>query len=520
MSRLWRGRSSSWSSSSLSDEEEAESSLEVESSLGLESSWPTRASQASSVEDSRSAGREALKFVFLASVIVTLILLSEEVGRVVLSLQSAMSRAVPLGWGVVLMVVASCPRRVALPAPYVFPFSTLALLYLVDKVGWIRAGVVFQAVLGMDSVWFLLVRRWWKPFMAALTDPDDATSRRCVPRDLLRALNTLDNEWGHRIRPMTAESFLSVVLLGTAWATDEQMTLYFLSTRFDLAWSFFAASWTAGLVVRLPETLVRARAIQIIAEDFASVNALRRGLEDTPRWLLVLWASIAAVATLVVHAVHAQIVVDWTTGASGDTTQKNNNPKRTSFSSWGAAAPAAVSVPPPCSSSASSSRRFVAQRSSRASSSSKQHKNNNNNKRERSRRQRERHFKKNRRSSPAVVEEEEQNTPGQGRPTLSHRDASDASVDATSPCGGEVRIAPSASLAAVEDRERRRQHLKATMRFDLDTKLPDAHDDQDDEDEDNDDAHNDETPPAVDEEKPGGGAPHDHYALEIDHGGE
>ena len=43
-----------------------------------------------------------------------------------------------------------------------------------------------------------------------------------------------------------------VALLGAAWATDEELTLYFVATRCDLSWPFFCVCWTLALVVKLP----------------------------------------------------------------------------------------------------------------------------------------------------------------------------------------------------------------------------------------------------------------------------
>ena len=301
---------------------EAEVSLDVagESPVDDDSpvdsgAWPAwRTTRGSSLtEDPPQLSRELLKVLFLGSIIVTMIIMSEEVGRLVLSAQSALS-VVPLSAALVAMVAVSGPRRAMWPLYYVFPFSTLCLLYLVEKVGWVRGGLLYQCVLLSDDLWFVMIRWLWKPFMAAVTDPSNEKSRRCVPRDLLRALGTLDSEWGHRIAPMSLESYGSILVLSAAWGTDEQITLYFLCTRFDLSWAFFAFSWTSGLILRLPENLVRARAIKIIAADFASLKGWRRGLEKTPVWLIVLWACIAIVSTLIVHAVHAQLILEWGTG--------------------------------------------------------------------------------------------------------------------------------------------------------------------------------------------------------------
>mmetsp|Transcript_11395 Transcript_11395/g.37447 ORF Transcript_11395/g.37447 Transcript_11395/m.37447 type:complete len:358 (-) Transcript_11395:55-1128(-) len=281
---------------------------------------------ASEEEEETSWQKELLKWFVIAAIIAALVVLSEEVGKLLLGTRSGLS-VVPLSWGVVGIIVLSCPRRVILPLFYIFPFSTVSLLYLADKAGWAKAGLIYSCVMAFDVVWFFGIRYYWTGFMKAVAEPADPRGRRVIPKYVHRALRTLDREWAHRIAPMDAEGFASLVLLSVAWATDEQITIYFLAARCELTWPFFASSWFTSVVLRVPETLVRARIIEIVAKNFANLNALARGLNDTPLWLLILFSALALASTLLVHAVHAQLIAEWSTGV--DSTPRRKNRART-----------------------------------------------------------------------------------------------------------------------------------------------------------------------------------------------
>ena len=272
-------------------------------------------------EDEVDWRKELLKLCFVAGIIAMLVVLSEEVGTFLLGTQAFLSQ-IPLSWGLIGITILSGPRRVVLPLYYIFPFSVVSLLYLVEKVGWVKAGLLYQCISLFDSFWFFGIRYFWSSFMKALADPTNKTSKHIIPRYLHHTLKTLDREWAHRIAPMDSEAFASIVLLAVAWATDEQITVYFICSRCDLTPAFFASSWTVSIIFRIPEYLVRARIVNIVAENFMAFKAMGRGLRDTPLWIIIIFSILALSSTLLVHAVHAQLIFEWSQGIDSTARRK------------------------------------------------------------------------------------------------------------------------------------------------------------------------------------------------------
>ena len=70
-----------------------------------------------------------------------------------------------------------------------------------------------------------------------------------LPGGVAELLVILDREWRQRIAPAGGRPPWvragTVALLGSAWATDEELTLYFVATRCGLSWLFFCGCWTA-----------------------------------------------------------------------------------------------------------------------------------------------------------------------------------------------------------------------------------------------------------------------------------
>uniref|UniRef100_A0A7S3JY44 Transmembrane protein n=1 Tax=Aureoumbra lagunensis TaxID=44058 RepID=A0A7S3JY44_9STRA len=311
------------------------SSQPVQTSLNRYSSTETDILDAMEVgrkkddDDDSSLQRECFKLMFVTAIVVTLVLTSEEVGRLVLSTQSYLRR-IPLVYGLIGIAILTCPRRVLLPVAYVVPLASISLLYLVAKVGWVRAGLMWQAIMLLDCVWFLMIRYYWSNFMAALVNPHNTYSKKFVPRDLLRALRGLDREWAHRISPQDIKSLLAVIVLGMAWGTNEQITVYFLSTRCNLSFLSFALRWTCTQILLIPETLVFTHSIELIIADFVSTSAISKVFNRTPVWLLVLWLTLAIIATIVVHTVHAKLLVDF----AQDPQSQSMRDRRSSSSSF------------------------------------------------------------------------------------------------------------------------------------------------------------------------------------------
>ncbi|KAJ8605332.1 hypothetical protein CTAYLR_002381 [Chrysophaeum taylorii] len=266
--------------------------------------------------EERSTVRELMKCLLIAAIVGVLVVLSEEVGELLLATRSFLRR-IPLAWGLPAIVAIGGIRRLTPPIYYAFPFSTLAQLYLL-RWGVYATAFVFQATLLADIVWFVPIRHIYSGFMGALVDPNDKTARKYVPRDLLRALRGLDREWAHRIKPGGLRGSATMVALGTAWATDELVTYYFFCTRCALSVPAFAGPWIGILVATLPWAIVRAFAIDIVTANYTSLRKIRRWLLRVPLWLIVLWVVIDSSATIFAHYVHVNLIASAFRGDSDD----------------------------------------------------------------------------------------------------------------------------------------------------------------------------------------------------------
>ena len=269
-------------------------------------------------EEEESLARECMKLVILAGVIVAVVLAGEEIGKALLTTRGFLRRHVPLHFFAPALVAIQGARRLCPPVYYCMPVSSLAMLYLVSVLGWLRGGLLYQALKAADFFWFLLIRRWYAAGAAALIDPavDSRRTRRCLPRDVAKLLAVLDRCWRRRIsadggRGVAARA-ATCALLGSAWATDEMVTLYFVATRCGLGWPFFCAAWTLVLACTTPEALLKARTIKGIVDAAAKSDwaEIGRALRRSPPWLVAAFALVAGISTLIVHGVHLRLIWD------------------------------------------------------------------------------------------------------------------------------------------------------------------------------------------------------------------
>ena len=245
---------------------------------------------------------------------------SEKIGTALLRTRGFLRREVPLCYFVPGFLAIQCARRLFPPFYYCCPVNALAMLYLVSVMGWLRAGLLFQVLKLADCVWFVLIKKRYAATAEALLDPsaDSAAVERWLPRDVSRLLGVLDVCWRSRIAPdggrSGAHRLGTVALLGSAWATDEMVTLYFVATRCGLGAPFFALCWAAVLVCTAPEFLVKARTIQGIVNAAAEsdFSEIARALKNSPPWLIAAFALFSGTSTLVVHTVHLRLIWETT----------------------------------------------------------------------------------------------------------------------------------------------------------------------------------------------------------------
>mmetsp|Transcript_838 Transcript_838/g.2469 ORF Transcript_838/g.2469 Transcript_838/m.2469 type:complete len:340 (+) Transcript_838:211-1230(+) len=260
--------------------------------------------------------KECFKLLVLAGIIVAIVLLSQEIGSALLSTRGWLVKHIPMWLFVVLNIVINGGRRLFPPAYYCVPVGLISLLYLVAKYGWLAGGFIYEALKLADFFWEPLIERWYSGYAAQLLDPeqDSRKIRRWLPGGVAELLVILDREWRQRIAPAGGRPPWvragTVALLGSAWATDEELTLYFLATRCELSWLFFCGCWTVTLVAKLPYDLVRAYTLKSFVHAAArqSWGVLFRAFGEAPLGLLIAWVLVDGVSTLVVHGVHVGLI--------------------------------------------------------------------------------------------------------------------------------------------------------------------------------------------------------------------
>ena len=93
-------------------------------------------------EEEESLARECMKLVILAGVIVAVVLAGEEIGKALLTTRGFLRRHVPLHFFAPALVAIQGARRLCPPVYYCMPVSSLAMLYLVSVLGWLRGGLL------------------------------------------------------------------------------------------------------------------------------------------------------------------------------------------------------------------------------------------------------------------------------------------------------------------------------------------------------------------------------------------
>ena len=266
-------------------------------------------------DDEPDLTHECFKLMVLVGLIVALVLLNKEVGAALLTMKNWLLKHIPLyAYFLGYVAVQGC-RRLLPPLYYAMPIGLLTIFYLVARLGWLRAGFLYQAWQMLDCVWFVGIRYVYTDKVALVLDKsrEGKKIRRYLPRDVVRLLRVLDREWKRRISTgdySVAWRVVTVALLGSAYGCDEMVTLYFLATRCDASLAFFAVAWLATQLLQLPSALVRAYTVQsfvgALAEDDWGI--LGSAFRKAPVALVVVWVVVAVVATVAVHSVHCKLL--------------------------------------------------------------------------------------------------------------------------------------------------------------------------------------------------------------------
>lgn len=266
-------------------------------------------------DDEANLGHECAKLLVLCGLIVALVLMNKEIGAALLTMKSWLLKHIPLyAYFLAYVAVQGC-RRLVPPLYYAIPIGLLTIFYLVARLGWLRAGFVYQSWQLLDIIFFVVIKYVWTDKVALVLDRsrEGKNIRKYLPRDLVKSLRVLDKEWKRRISEgeySFAWRVGTVALLGNAYGCDEMVTLYFLVTRCDISLAFFAVAWLSVQLLALPAELVRAYTVQsfvgALAEDDWGI--LGSAFRKAPIALVVVWVVVAVVATVAIHSVHCKLL--------------------------------------------------------------------------------------------------------------------------------------------------------------------------------------------------------------------
>ena len=152
-------------------------------------------------DDEPDLTHECFKLMVLVGLIVALVLLNKEVGAALLTMKNWLLKHIPLyAYFLGYVAVQGC-RRLLPPLYYAMPIGLLTIFYLVARLGWLRAGFLYQAWQMLDCIWFVGIRYVYKDKVALVLDKsrEGQKIRRYLPRDVVRLLRVLDKEWKRRI---------------------------------------------------------------------------------------------------------------------------------------------------------------------------------------------------------------------------------------------------------------------------------------------------------------------------------
>ena len=152
-------------------------------------------------DDEPDLTHECFKLMVLVGLIVALVLLNKEVGAALLTMKNWLLKHIPLyAYFLGYVAVQGC-RRLLPPLYYAMPIGLLTIFYLVARLGWLRAGFLYQAWQMLDCVWFVGIRYVYTDKVALVLDRsrEGKKIRKYLPRDVVRLLRVLDREWKRRI---------------------------------------------------------------------------------------------------------------------------------------------------------------------------------------------------------------------------------------------------------------------------------------------------------------------------------
>ena len=152
-------------------------------------------------DDEPDLTHECFKLMVLVGLIVALVLLNKEVGAALLTMKNWLLKHIPLyAYFLGYVAVQGC-RRLLPPLYYAMPIGLLTIFYLVARLGWLRAGFLYQAWQMLDCIWFVGIRYVYTDKVALVLDKsrEGQKIRKYLPRDVVRLLRVLDKEWKRRI---------------------------------------------------------------------------------------------------------------------------------------------------------------------------------------------------------------------------------------------------------------------------------------------------------------------------------
>jgi len=271
------------------------------------------AGEAEEEASGRMSRREILKLLAVIGFVVVVVVLAQEVGLLLTRIRDWLVKQ-PLSYCLPVFVVVMVVRRVVVPIWYTVPTGVLMIIYLVFKVGVVRAAVIFQTLKLLDFVSFLILQRWFGPYFC---DEDEEgqqmarSAKRCLPQILLDVVYALDREWGGHLRSQApVGKTLTFIAFGATWFLEEEAMLFWFAVRSHVPNHLICIGLVTFTYLNTFDTIIRAQAVKgaLDALSGSSAEILWEAIAQAKWYFVFLALLIATPATIYIHGRHVRLV--------------------------------------------------------------------------------------------------------------------------------------------------------------------------------------------------------------------
>uniref|UniRef100_A0A7S2GE32 Uncharacterized protein n=2 Tax=Octactis speculum TaxID=3111310 RepID=A0A7S2GE32_9STRA len=261
---------------------------------------------------------ECVKYIIFSALIVFCVIFSD---FIVEKIEAAVEWAsdVPISVMLSSFALIMFLRRMVPIFWYTFPSGPVMVLYLISKFKVLNAVLVYQAMKCTCDI--ISVRMIHYVYRDAINrffaSPDDefsvAKKCPCIPKVVFKVLLILDEHWAERLQLQVAarQKYLTAVAFGSCWSVDEEVMLYWFSTRASISKNLYSLSIVTYSLLNIPIMLIRAHAYVTTVKAVRNEGGFlvfTQELFGAAWWRVLLVLLVAVPATIYVHGSHIILV--------------------------------------------------------------------------------------------------------------------------------------------------------------------------------------------------------------------